>query len=194
MSQLSHQTALASARVTANVGYPVMSTRSFERRVGWGMAVGKSCLFLLLTGAMLMLASCANLRDHEPIQVSVAGIESLPGEGLEVRMLVKLRVQNPNDTAIDYNGVSLKLDVQGDTYASGVSDARGTIPRFGEAVIDVPVTMSTLRLAFQAFGHVRDGKAPEKLHYKLKGKLGGSPFGSMKFATEGDLDLSALGQ
>lgn len=156
------------------------------------MAMRKPYLLLLLMGVMLMLASCANLRDHEPIQVSVAGIEPLPGEGLEVRMLVKLRVQNPNDAAIDYDGVSLKLDVQGDTYASGVSDGRGTVPRFGEAVIEVPVTMSTLRLAFQAFGQMRDGKAPEKLHYKLKGKLGGSPFGSMKFATEGELDLSTL--
>ena len=158
------------------------------------MAIREPYLLLLLIVATLLLNACATLPDHEPIQVFVAGMEPLPGEGLEVRMLVKLRVQNPNEAPIDYDGISLKLDVQGQTYASGVSDGRGTIPRFGEAVIDVPVTISTLRVAFQAFGHMRDGKAPEKLAYKLKGRLGRSSFASMSFATEGELDLSTLSQ
>ena len=148
-------------------------------------------MLLLLGVAALMLSACASLPGHEPIQVAVAGIESLPGgEDLEVRMLVKLRVQNPNESPIDYDGVSLRLDVQGQTYASGVSAERGTIPRFGEAVIAVPVTISTVRVALQVFELMRDGKAPEKLKYKLNGRLGGSVFGSMSFATEGELDLS----
>ena len=147
-------------------------------------------LLLLLAVTTLMLGACATLPGYAPLQVAVAGIESLPGEGLELRMLVKLRVQNPNEDAIDYDGVSLKLDVQGQTYASGVSAARGTIPRFGEAVIEVPVTISTLQVAFQVFRLMRDGKGPERLKYKLNGRLGGSFFGSMSFATEGELDLS----
>ena len=135
---------------------------------------------LLLVVVTLMLSACATLPGREPIQVNVAGIESLPGgEDLEVRMLVKLRVQNPNEAPIDYDGVSLKLDVQGQTYASGVSAERGTIPRFGEAVIAVPVTISTVRVALQVFELMRDGKAPEKIKYKLNGRLGGSVFGSI---------------
>ena len=147
-------------------------------------------LILLLIVATLMLSACATLPGQEPIQVTVVGIESLPGEDLEVRMLVKLRVQNPNEAAIDYDGVSVKLDVQGQTYASGVSAERGTIPRFGEAVIEVPVTISAVRVAYQAFKLMRDGKGPERLKYSLSGRLGGSVFGSMSFATEGELDLS----
>ncbi len=151
-------------------------------------------LLLLLIGAAFMLTACETLTDREPLHVSVAGIESLPGEGLEVRMLVKLRIQNPNEAPIDYDGVSLKLEVQGQTYASGVSDVRGTIPRFGEGVLDVPVTISTLRVALQAFGHMRDGTAPEKIKYKVKGRLSSSSFGSTSFATEGELDLSTVAQ
>lgn len=146
-------------------------------------------LVLLLIVFSMMLNSCATLPGREPLHVNVAGMESLPGEGLEIRMLVKLRVQNPNDVPIDYDGVSLNLDVEGQTYASGVSDQRGTIPRFGETVIEVPVTISTLRLGLQAFGLMRDGKDLEKLRYKLNGRLGGSVFGSMPFATEGELNL-----
>jgi len=169
-----------------------MSTQSFEHQTGGEKAGRGPHLRLWLIGFTLLLNACATLPDHEPIQVSVAGIEPLPGEGLEIRMLLKLRVQNPNGTPIDYDGASLKLDVQGQTYASGVSDGRGTIPRYGEAVIAVPVTISTLRVAFQALGHMGDGTAPEKLRYKLKGRLGGSPFGSMSFETEGELDLATL--
>ena len=149
-------------------------------------------LLLLLSVVTLFLNSCATLPGREPLRVTVAGIEPLQGQGLEVRMRVKLRIQNPNESAIEYDGVSLKLDLQGQNYASGVSDVRGTIPRFGEAVIEVPVTMSTMRLAMQAYGLMRDGKPPEKLNYKVTGKLGGSAFVSVSFATEGELDLSAL--
>jgi LEA14-like dessication related protein len=71
----------------------------------------------------------------------VAGVEPIPGEGLEMRFNVKLRIQNPNDAPIEYNGVSLELDLNGQSFASGVSDQSGTVPRFGETVIDVPLTV-----------------------------------------------------
>lgn len=147
-------------------------------------------LLLLLIIATLTLNACATLSGREPVQVTVANIEPLPSEGLEARMLIKLRVQNPNEDPISYDGVSLKLNVQGDNYASGVSDAQGTIPRFGETVIEVPVTISTLRVAFRAFGLMREGKGVEKLKYTLNGRLGGPVFGSMSFENEGELELS----
>src|SRR5512143_2279520 len=103
------------------------------------------------------LAACASLSGNDPLQVTVAGIESLPGEGLEVRMLVKLRVQNPNEAPIEYDGVAVHLDVLGKTFASGVSDGRGTVPRFGEAIVAVPVTVSILRVVRNVVGML-DGK------------------------------------
>src|SRR5687767_9810607 len=133
-------------------------------------------LLLALTAAVFLLDGCATLPGREPLSVTVAGIEPLAGQGMEVRMRVKLRIQNPNEAPIEYDGVSLKLEVEGDTYASGVSDARGTIPRFGEAVLEVPVTMSTMRVAMQAYALMRDGKPPEKLRYKVKGKLSSAGF------------------
>src|SRR5688572_16056226 len=72
-------------------------------------------------------AGCATLQKKDPLQVTVAGIQPLQGQGMELRLLVKLRVQNPNDGPIEYNGVSLTMDVQGKTLASGVSDASGTV-------------------------------------------------------------------
>jgi hypothetical protein len=37
------------------------------------------------------------------------------------------------------------MDVEGKTFATGVADITGTVPRFGEAVITVPVTISAFR-------------------------------------------------
>lgn len=153
----------------------------------------RSFLPVLAMVAVVALGGCASLPGREPLQVSVADIESLPGEGLEFRMTVKLRVQNPNDTPLEYDGAYVKLDVLDSTFATGVSDERGSIPRFGESVISVPVTVSTVRVALRALGFVLDGKPPEKLRYKLSGKLDGPAFGSTSFKAEGELALPKLG-
>jgi LEA14-like dessication related protein len=147
--------------------------------------------FLFALAASL-LAACAAMPGREPLQVNVADVESLDGEGLEMRMLVKLRVQNPNDAPVEYDGVYLKLDVQGATFATGVSDERGTVPRFGEALVAVPVAVSTLNLVRQALGIMMDGKPPEKIHYRLEGKLNGPMFGSTRFQSQGELNLPAM--
>ena len=138
--------------------------------------------------AVALLVACAGLPGHDPVQVSVVDIESLPGEGLEARMLVKLRVQNPNDAPLDYDGVYVRLEVLGETFATGVSDAHGSIPRFGESVIGVPVTASMLRVAVQAL-RMFGGKPIDKVTYKLDGKLSGPMFGSASFQTQGELML-----
>jgi len=138
--------------------------------------------------AAILLSACAALQRTDPLQVTVAGIEPMQGQGMELRMLVKLRVQNPNDAAIDYNGVSVKIDVQGKTFATGVSDESGSVPRFGESVIRVPVTTSAMRMVGQALGIMGEKKI-EKINYSLTGKLNGPTFSSVRFETTGDLDL-----
>jgi LEA14-like dessication related protein len=136
--------------------------------------------------ALLFLSGCATLPD--PLDVTVAGIEPLQGEGMEIRMLVKLRVQNPNDAEIAYTGASVKLDVLGKTFASGVSDSAGTVPRFGEAVVAVPVSVSVLRMVRQVMGMV-DGKPIDKVQYEMSGKLQTGSFSAVRFSSNGVLDL-----
>ena len=148
----------------------------------------RSLFTALLLGAALTLAGCASMPGRDPVQVTVADIESLPGEGMELRMLVKLRVQNPNDVPIEYSGVFVKLDVLDQTFATGVSDEHGTIPRFGESIVSVPVTASMLRVALNALG-ILGGNQIDKLSYKLEGKLDGPAFGSTRFKAQGEFSL-----
>lgn len=86
---------------------------------------------MVLSGLLILaLSACTLLPNRDPLTISVAGIDPLPGQGLELRMAVKLRVQNPNETAIDYSGVALDLDVNGRLLASGVSNQHGSIGSF----------------------------------------------------------------
>jgi LEA14-like dessication related protein len=123
--------------------------------------------------ALLLLAGCAAFQAPEPVTVNLAGVEALEGEGLELRMLVKLRVQNPNDAPLDFNGLSLQMDVRDKRFATGVSDAAGTIPRFGETIVAVPVSISMIHI------------------YEITGRFGGAPFGAARFSSKGELTLPA---
>ena len=136
--------------------------------------------------AAVLLAGCAMLGG-DPLRVQVVGLEALPGEGMELRFAAKLRVQNPNETPIDYDGVAVDLEVRGSAFASGVSDARGTIPRYGEAVVTVPVTVSAFAMVRQAMGFASGDRS--KIDYVLRGKVGGSTFGSVRFESRGQLEL-----
>ncbi|WDY59754.1 LEA type 2 family protein [Pseudomonas sp. PSKL.D1] len=143
---------------------------------------------LLALSMVCVLSACALFQARDPLTINVIGIEPLPGQELEMRMAVKMRVQNPNETAVDYNGIALKLDVNGQPLASGVSDQRGHIGRYGEAVITVPVSITAFAFLRQAYGL---GKLDslQGMPYVLKGKLAGGPLGTVRFTDEGKLDL-----
>ncbi len=140
--------------------------------------------------AFCAVAACTTLPNRDPLSIDVAGIEPLPGEGLELRLAVRVRIQNPNDTAIDYSGAALSLDLNGRKLASGVSDAIGTVPRYGEAVLTIPVTVSALNMARQALGFANEQNQRD-VSYTVRGKLEGGLFGTRRFTDEGTFELPA---
>jgi len=141
----------------------------------------------LLLISVLLVAGCASWPGTDPLQVSLAGIESLPGEGMEARMAAKLRIQNPNDAPVNFDGVALTLELRGLDFASGVSDAQGVVPRFGETVLVVPVTVSAFAMARLVYGFAMGDRS--KVTYAARGKLAGSGFGGMRFESKGEIDL-----
>jgi hypothetical protein len=143
---------------------------------------------LLASLLVMSLTACALFPNRDPLNINVVGIEPLPGQGLEVRMAVKLRLQNPNETAIDYTGVALDLDVNGKLLASGVSDQQGTIGRFSEGVLVVPVSVSAFAALRQVVG-LTQTQSLDNLPYTLRGKLAGGLFGTMRFSDSGVLSL-----
>ena len=142
---------------------------------------------LLASLALLgLLTACASMAPRDPLHIDLAGLEPLPSQGLEARFNLKLRVQNPNERAVDYQGIALELEVNGQPLASGVSAQRGQVPRFGEAIIEVPVTISAFSALRQTWG-LAGYQAGQGLPYVLRGKLASGVVGTTRFNTQGQL-------
>ncbi|AZC37386.1 MULTISPECIES: LEA type 2 family protein [Pseudomonas] len=145
-------------------------------------------LGLTLCLLLLSLSACALFPQRDQLHINVVGIEPLPSQDLEVRFAIKLRLQNPNETAINYNGVALDLEVNGQPLATGVSDQTGSIARFSEGVLVVPVSVSAFAVLRQTLG-LSQTQSLDDLPYVLRGKLAGGPFGTMRFVEKGQLSL-----
>jgi len=141
----------------------------------------------LLVTLLVTLAACSTLTPHDPLQIQLVGIEPLPSEELEMRFAIKLRVQNPNDKPIDFNGIALELEVNQQPLLSGVSDQSGQVPRYGETILQVPVSLSAYAMLRQAWGAAgyQNGKG---LPYELRGKLAAGLFGTRRFNDRGTLN------
>jgi len=147
--------------------------------------------WVLLTVAALTFTGCAWLPRTDPPQVTLVGVEPAASEGLQARIQLKLRVLNPNDAPIDYDGIYVQLDLLDRSFASGVSNQSGTVPAFGEAVISVPVTVSVLGIAGQMMG-LLSGKSRDRITYAMHGKLNSPTSGALRFKSQGELNLANL--
>jgi len=136
-----------------------------------------------LAALLLPLAGCAAFPPGEPLRVGVADLQALPGEGMELRFLCLLRVQNPNDKPLAFNGVALDLEVRGSAFASGVSESSGTVPAFGEILVSVPVSAPAMNLAGLAIGLFMGRDLP-RLQYRMHGRIGYA-----RFEAEGEITL-----
>lgn len=132
---------------------------------------------IALSLILLSLGACALLPQRDPLAINVVGIEPLPSQELEMRFAIKLRLQNPNETPIDYNGVALDLEVNGRPLASGVSDQQGHIGRYAEDILVIPVSVSAFSVLRQTLG-LSQTQSLDNLPYVLRGKLAGGLFGT----------------
>ena len=145
---------------------------------------------LLIIGIWAVLAlwvtGCATLPSTTPPNLSIVSIEPVEATALEQKYHLKVRLQNPNDHALEISGMSYVLEVNGQPLLKGVSNEPVTVPRFGESIIELS-GVSTL------FGFVRQFQALQErktqgMDYKLSGKVGlENRLGSLPFSYEGEL-------
>ena len=138
--------------------------------------------------AAAILTGCASLPNRDPLVIDVAGIEPLPSEGLELRLAVRVRIQNPNDAPVEYTGAALSLDLNGRRLASGVTATLGAVPRYGETVLTIPVTISAFNMAWQVLGFA-SATDQQEVRYRARGKLEGGWLGTRRFRDAGTFAL-----
>ncbi|HZP86465.1 MAG TPA: LEA type 2 family protein [Burkholderiales bacterium] len=141
---------------------------------------------------LLTLAACAGLpRGTEPLSVTLADVRPVQMGLLEQEYAMKIRVQNPNNVDIPLAGVSFSVDLNGKTFAKGVSRQDTSVPAFGDVLLDVKAISTLGDLLNQVSAMRQEGLS--KITYRLQGKL--SPargISTLPFESVGNLDLAGL--
>jgi LEA14-like dessication related protein len=126
--------------------------------------------------ALLLAGACAGTAQQSKLDVSIAELGAAQIGFLEQTYALKLRVQNPNPIDISTDGMSFSIDLNGKPFARGVSNQSVTIPRLGEAMVDVTAVSELSGLIQQMRGF--EGAATSGLRYRLSGRFfsGEKPF------------------
>jgi LEA14-like dessication related protein len=135
----------------------------------------------------LLLAGCAHfLQPVEKPRVNIAGISPKDIKLFEQVFTVDLRIMNPNDRPLSVNGLVFTLEVNGQPFASGVSNEAFTISPFGSRVVPaeaITTLGSLLRQILQAqksdpasftyrlSGHLHSESAPRRIPFDEQGEF-----------------------
>ncbi|HYL04237.1 MAG TPA: LEA type 2 family protein [Steroidobacteraceae bacterium] len=140
--------------------------------------------------AALAVAGCVLSPKLATPRLSIVGVQLVSSDLLEQHFKVRMRVENPNDRVLPVGGISYTLEVEGEPFASGESDASFVVPALGEAQFDMNVTTN---LAGTLTGLLARG--PDALGqgvpYRLSGKVSLSRgwLRSLPFAERGSFKL-----
>ena len=147
----------------------------------------KKALLMLL--CVISLEACAAFSMQEPLSVTIADLKPIEVGILEQRYALKVRLLNPNDAEITFDGVVFDLAINDVAFAKGVSNQRSVIPRFGEAVIDVHA-VSGLQNILMQINELLKGERTT-LTYRIKGRLHTGGFGYTRFDSSGEIAIPA---
>lgn len=118
---------------------------------------------LVLQGCSIFATSPQNIR------VTVSNIEVGESTMLEQTYLVTLRLQNHGDRRIDITGGSFNLDVNGQDFASGVSNSPVAISAYSDALIEVRM-VSTLFGMLRVIQSLQNDRA-QQMEYEISGRV-----------------------
>jgi LEA14-like dessication related protein len=116
----------------------------------------------------LLLVGCAGIgKPLEPLRVSLADIRVEEFSGFETHFQIQLRVINTNDIDLNVKGIEAELEINGQSFAAGVSNTPVKIPSFGTELVTIAVYSSVIKMFRSVYGLHES----EELKYRLNGKL-----------------------
>jgi LEA14-like dessication related protein len=133
----------------------------------------RAACFLLLRFCVLvslfLLAGCAGLgKTLEPPRINLSNVQFQESKALETVLQIELRVFNTNDVPIKVKGLDCDLELNGKSFAKGVSSVDREIPAFGTTIVPVTLYSSMVDIFRGIMG--LPPKA-EKLKFGVSGRL-----------------------
>ena len=153
------------------------------------LTLSVSKIMVIAAVVSFYLAGCAGVgKRMEPPRVKLANIRPESINLLETVFEVQLRVFNTNETPLTSKGGESEIEINGKTFAFGVSESDVEIPAYGTELLPLRVYSSVLDIIKSAVGMHNQ----EQLQYHITGKLrlGASAFPSvLPFESEGTISL-----
>jgi LEA14-like dessication related protein len=148
------------------------------------LVVASLAIFSLLSG-------CAGVgKQLDPPRISLANINVQEVTGFETAFQIQLRVFNANDVDLNVRGIKAELEINGQPFATGVSNEAVKIPSYGTELVTVTVYSSVIKMFKSIYGL----KEAEELKYRLDGKISVSGNNmlptTLPFESEGQVTLN----
>jgi LEA14-like dessication related protein len=144
---------------------PSAAVRSFRDTSGHGAAPLAAAML-----AAVLEAGCAWSAKLEAPTLSIVAVQLTSGTLWEQRLKVRMRVHNPNDLALPVKSLEYTLEVEGQPFASGVSDASFVVPALGETEFDMSMTTNVAGTLVRLLGRGSDSLG-QSVAYHLTGKV-----------------------
>jgi len=129
------------------------------------------CFLLLRICVLVFLflpAGCAGLgKTLEPPRINLSNVQFQESKALETVLQIELRVFNTNDVLIKVKGLDCDLELNGKSFAKGVSSVDREIPAFGTTIVPVTLYSSMVDI----FRGIMGLHKTEKLKFGVSGRL-----------------------
>jgi LEA14-like dessication related protein len=161
--------------------------RAIHRKRGPGIKWVAYALCLLI--AFSSLAGCSGLfRALERPRINIANIRAREVKVFEQVFDLELRIQNPNDSPLEINGLAFEMEINDKRFATGVSNQNLTVDRLSSAVIHVEA-ITTLWGVLHQIAEYQQTQMP-RVTYRINGSIySGSPSIRLPFDDRGEFKV-----
>jgi LEA14-like dessication related protein len=143
-------------------------------------------LVMISTGG---IQSCASLQaDYDEPVVTVTSFRAVPAEGAALSFEIGLRVVNPNNEALELQGIAYTISLEGHKLITGVGKDLPVVEGYSEETFTLQASASMFQ-AIQLFSDLmREPK--ESLQYELETKLDvGTFYPAIRVRKSGEISL-----
>jgi LEA14-like dessication related protein len=144
---------------------------------------------VLFTLAAALLAACALAPHLQTPQLALVRVQLQGSDLWTQHLLLRIRVDNPNDRELSVRSIEFTLEVEGQQLASGESAASFVVPARGSTEFDTNVSANLAGTLMTLLA--RGGGVPQSVTYRLAGKvsLAGGLLRTLPFEQEGTVKL-----
>ncbi|GAB4257988.1 MAG: LEA type 2 family protein [Deferrisomatales bacterium] len=127
---------------------------------------------MVLAGLLTLAAGCAALRPGgtEPPRLTLSDLRVTGATLFSQTYRLRLAVQNPNPFPLEVDGMAYELRVNDQPFASGVSDLRVSLPRYGSRTVEVDA-LGTVTGLLRQLSALEKARAQQGFRYRLTGHL-----------------------